>query len=61
MRQVDDYGRVVSQAPGWYDVVRSSGAAVALVPSDSAAAAGLKSKGWTVEGTDDGYVLLGRP
>ncbi len=61
VRHVDDYGRVVSQAPGWYDVVRSSGAAVALVPSDSAAAAGLKGKGWTVEGTDDGYVLLARP
>ena len=61
VRHVDDYGRVVSQAPGWYDVMRRSGAAVALVPSDSAAAAGLKRKGWTVQGTDDGYVLLARP
>ena len=45
VRHVDDYGRVVSQAPGWYDVVRRSGAAVALLPSDSAAAAGLKTEG----------------
>ena len=45
VRHVDDYGRVVSQAPGWYDVVRSSGAAVALVPSDSAAAAGPEEQG----------------
>ena len=61
VKHVDGYGRVVSQAPGWYDVVRRSGATVALVPSDSAAAAGLKSEGWSVEGTDDGYVLLARP
>ena len=37
---VDGYGRVVAPGPGWYDVVRRSGAAVALVPSDSAAGRG---------------------
>jgi hypothetical protein len=58
---VDGYGRVISQTPGWYDVVRRSGAAVALLPSGSAAATGLEDRGWTVAGTDDGYVLLRRP
>ena len=46
---------------GWYATVRDSGAPVALLESDSALAAGLKRHGWRVEGTDAGYVLLGRP
>ena len=61
VEHVDGYGRVVSQAPGWYAVVQRSGAEVALLRADSAAAAGLRNKGWTVEGTDDGYALLSRP
>jgi hypothetical protein len=47
--------------PGWYSTVRDSGAPVALLDSGSALAAGLERRGWTVERTDAGYVLLRRP
>jgi len=47
--------------PGWYATVDDSGAPVALLESNSALAAGLKRHGWSVEGTDAGFVLLRRP
>ena len=58
---VEGYDRVVSQAPGWYDVVRDADVRVALVAEDSALAAGLTERGWVNDGTSDGYVLLSRP
>lgn len=48
-------------APGWYATVRDSGAPVALLDSDSTLAARLERRGWAVEGTDAGFVLLSRP
>ena len=58
---VQGYDRVVSQDPGWYDVVRGSDVGVALVAQDSALAAGLTARGWVTAATDDGYALLQRP
>jgi hypothetical protein len=48
-------------APGWFRVVTSSRADVALLGRDSALADGLERKGWVVSGQDAGYVLLARP
>jgi hypothetical protein len=58
---VEGYDRVVTQAPGWYAVVRDADLRVALVGEDSALAAGLTERGWVTDGTSDGYVLLSRP
>jgi hypothetical protein len=41
--------------------VRRSRAPVALLGSAGALAAALETRGWTVSGTSDGYVLLRRP
>jgi hypothetical protein len=56
-----DYTVAESTAPGWYHVVESSGARVALLGESSALAARLADRGWVAEGTDAGYVLLARP
>ena len=56
-----DYTIAESTAPGWYDVVRESGARVALLGQNSALAAGLVDHGWVAEGTGNGYVLLAPP
>jgi hypothetical protein len=59
---VRDYLRADATDKGWYAVVRDSRAPVALVGSGSALAQALeKKKGWTSEGTSNGYVLLHRP
>jgi hypothetical protein len=57
---VEGYDRVVSQAPGWYGVVRGSGVGVALVDEHSPLAAGLAARGWVASAADDGYVLMSR-
>jgi hypothetical protein len=56
-----DYTVAEATTPGWYDVVRASGAQVALVEERSALAAGLADHGWIARGADAGYVLLARP
>jgi hypothetical protein len=56
-----DYEAAVRTAHGWYRVVSSSGAEVALLGRGSALADGLERKGWAVSGQDAGYVLLLRP
>jgi hypothetical protein len=58
---VRGFERATTMAPGWYRVVRDSGAPVALLAQDSALAAGLTGRGWVTVGTDAGYVLLRRP
>jgi hypothetical protein len=58
---VRDYVRADALDPGWYRVVRESQAPVALLGSGSALAGALEKKGWTSEGTSEGYVLLRRP
>jgi hypothetical protein len=60
-RHAHDYTIAESTSPGWYDVVLESHAAVALVAGNSALAGGLENKGWTLEGQDEGYVLLREP
>jgi hypothetical protein len=57
----DDFHRAESLAPGWYRIVRDSGAPVALLATDSALAAALEHKGWSNAGRGDGYVLLDAP
>jgi hypothetical protein len=56
-----DYLRADGTRPGWYAVVRDSHAPVALVDAQGPLAKGLQQKGWTVVGTDAGYVLLHEP
>jgi hypothetical protein len=58
---VRDYLRADGTDPGWYGVVVASGAPVALVDAGGDLAAALQQKGWTSEGTSEGYVLLRRP
>jgi hypothetical protein len=58
---VRDYVRADATDPGWYRVVLDSHAPVALLGSGSALADALAKKGWTSEGTSNGYVLLHRP
>ena len=58
---VRDYVRADAIDPGWYRVVLDSRAPVALVGSGSLLATALEKKGWTSEGTSNGYVLLQRP
>jgi hypothetical protein len=60
-RHAHDYEVAERTAPGWYGVVTSSGADVALLGHGSALADGLVRKGWVVSGEDAGYVLLERP
>jgi hypothetical protein len=61
LAHVRDYVRAEATDPGWYAVVRRSRAPVALLVSAGALAAALETRGWTVSGTSDGYVLLRRP
>ena len=60
-RHAHDYAIAAATAPGWYRVVESSGARVALLGEDSALAARLRDRGWVAGGTDAGYVLLVQP
>jgi hypothetical protein len=57
--QLEKYGTVTRAEPGWDQILRESGAHVALVQSDSALAAALQDQlTWRPVGQDDGYVLL---
>jgi hypothetical protein len=56
-----DYTIAESTSPGWYRIVRSSGAQVALLGARSALADRLVDRGWVTQASGDGYVLLGRP
>jgi hypothetical protein len=58
---VRDYLTADATDPGWYRVVRASRAPVALIDADGDLARALAKKGWTSEGTSEGYVLLRRP
>jgi hypothetical protein len=60
-QHADDYRRAQSRSPGWYGIVTDSRAPVALLEADSPLAGGLEQRGWTRQGTGDGYVLLARP
>jgi hypothetical protein len=57
----ENFHRAETLAPGWYRIVRNSGAPVALLATDSALAAALEHKGWQETATGQGYVLLGAP
>ena len=59
--QVRDYVRADATEPGWYRVVRRSGAPVALLAADGSLARALQERGWTESGAADGYVLLVAP
>lgn len=57
--QLDRYGRVVRTEPGWEQILRASGAHVALVGTDTPLASALPERlGWRPLGQADGYVLL---
>jgi hypothetical protein len=58
---VRDYLRADATDPGWYGVILASRAPVALVDAGGDLAAALQQKGWTSEGSSEGYVLLRRP
>jgi hypothetical protein len=58
---VRDYLTADATDPGWYAVVTASRAPVALIDADGGLARALALKGWTSEGTSEGYVLLRRP
>jgi hypothetical protein len=47
--------------PGWREKLSGSGASAALVGQGSRLAHALKTHGWTLHGTDRGWVLLERP
>ena len=55
------FHRAETASPGWYRVVRESGAPVALVEEDGPLAAGLLRQGWATVGADEGYLLLQKP
>jgi hypothetical protein len=57
--QLEKYGRVVRTEPGWEEILRASGAHVAIVGTDTPLAAALQERlGWRPLGEGDGYVLL---
>jgi hypothetical protein len=57
--QLQRYGQVSRTERGWEEVLRASGAHVALVATDSPLAAALPERlTWRRIGEDDGYVLL---
>ena len=58
---VRGFHRTQVLAPGWYAVVRASGAPVALLDTRSTLALALQRRGWTSSGSDAGWVLLHRP
>jgi hypothetical protein len=60
-RHVQEYVHAVRLDPGWSSVVRASGAPVALLEQGEPLAEALQRRGWTVVGSDLGYVLLRRP
>ncbi len=55
------FHRAETTSPGWYRVVRRSGAPYALVEEGGPLATGLLGRGWTTLGSDEGYLLLQRP
>ena len=57
----DRFHRAETASPGWYRVVRRSGAPYALVEEGGPLATGLLGRGWTTLGSDEGYLLLQRP
>jgi hypothetical protein len=58
--QLEKYGRVVRTEPGWEEILRTSGAHVAIVGTDTPLASALQERlGWRPLGQADGYVLLG--
>ncbi len=56
-----DFNTIENQGPGWYRLVLSSRAPVALVAGDSTLAVSLEKRGWVSRGSDAGFVLLIRP
>lgn len=57
--QLEEYGRVVRTEPGWEEILRASGAHVAIVGTDTPLASALQERlGWHPLGQVDGYVLL---
>jgi hypothetical protein len=58
---VHDYAIAESASPGWYRVVRGSGARVALIPSNSPLASALVKQGWRQTARDARYLLLEAP
>jgi len=55
------FHRAETASPGWYGVVRRSGAPYALVEQGGPLATGLLGRGWGTMGSDEGYLLLRRP
>ena len=55
------FHRAETTSPGWYRVVRRSGAPYALVEEHGPLATGLLGRGWETVGSDEGYLLLRRP
>ena len=57
--QLEEYGRVVRTEPGWEEILRESGAHVAVVGTDTPLASALQERlGWGPIGQADGYVFL---
>jgi hypothetical protein len=57
--QLEKYGRVARTEPGWEQILRASGAHVAVVGTDTPLASALKERlGWRPLGQADGYILL---
>jgi hypothetical protein len=59
-RHARDYADAAATSSGWYRIVESSGAPVALLGENSALAARLAERGWMSQGSGSGYVLLVR-
>jgi hypothetical protein len=56
---LEKYGRVVRTEPGWEEILRASGAHVAIVGTDTPLASALQERlGWRRLGQADGYLLL---
>jgi hypothetical protein len=57
--QLEKYGRAVRTEPGWEEILRASGAHVAIVGTDTPLASALEDRlGWRPLGHADGYLLL---
>jgi hypothetical protein len=62
LSDLQEYGTVVSVAPGWEEYVEDRGLRTALLPADSPLAFALTDRlGWTELGEDEGFVLLRAP
>lgn len=60
-RHAHDYVVGESASPGWSRIVNASGATAALLGEHSPLVDKLADRGWTMRGTDAGYVLLTAP